>query len=125
MQLSFRESAPTSWRISSKMCTAVQRSLFFTTILDWNDPFVSEVALKRNRRTDISIVFENEKCFLYEKQPKYNIIEVMSNIGGFLGMWMGVSMIAVLNLFENLLTIIFYSMKKRKSKKKRAFINIA
>ncbi|GFY79612.1 amiloride-sensitive cation channel 5 [Trichonephila inaurata madagascariensis] len=97
----------------------------FTTILDWNDPFVSEVALKRNRRTDISIVFENEKCFLYEKQPKYNIIEVMSNIGGFLGMWMGVSMIAVLNLFENLLTIIFYAMKKRKSKKKSAFINIA
>ncbi|GFY37544.1 hypothetical protein TNIN_140161 [Trichonephila inaurata madagascariensis] len=78
-----------------------------------------------NTRTDISIVFESGTFASYEKQPKYNIIEVMSNIGGFLGMWMGVSMIAILNLFEILLTIIFYSIKKSKSKEKRAVIFVA
>ncbi|GFR23972.1 hypothetical protein TNCT_624581, partial [Trichonephila clavata] len=76
-------------------------------------------------RTDISIVFDSDKYFLYEIQPKYNIIEVMSNIGGFLGMWMGVSMIAVMNLFEIIVTIFCYCIKKRKSKKKTRVINIA
>ncbi|GFR17761.1 hypothetical protein TNCT_267201 [Trichonephila clavata] len=53
------------------------------------------------------------------------IIEVMGNIGGFLGMWMGVSMIDVMNLFEIIVTIIYYCIKKRKSKRKTTVISIA
>ncbi|GFR27153.1 hypothetical protein TNCT_632261, partial [Trichonephila clavata] len=124
-QLSFSKSTRTPWRISSKMCSSVPRSLFFTKAIDLNDPFVSEVVLKRSRKTNINIVFDSEKIFLYEIQPKYNIIEVMSNIGGFLGMWMGVSMIAVMNLFENIVTMFYYCIKKRRSKKKTTVIRIA
>ncbi|GFQ67633.1 hypothetical protein TNCT_35691 [Trichonephila clavata] len=107
-------------------CKRLERgSMPFDAKLDWNDPFISEVLLNRNRRTDINIVFDNSENILYEKQPKYNIIEVMSNIGGFLGMWMGVSMIAILNLFEILLTIFFFCIKRRKNKKRPTVIYIA
>ncbi|GFR03993.1 hypothetical protein TNCT_294541, partial [Trichonephila clavata] len=53
------------------------------------------------------------------------IIEVMGNIGGFLGMWMGVSMVAVMNLFEIIVTIFYYCIKKKRSKRKTTVISIA
>ncbi|GFY69009.1 transposable element Tcb2 transposase [Trichonephila inaurata madagascariensis] len=89
------------------------------------DSLVKSTEFSLNRRVDISIVFDRHNYYVHEKQPKYNIVEVMSNIGGFLGMWMGVSLIAILNLFEIVLTIFVFCIKRRKSKKKTLVINIA
>ncbi|GFQ99464.1 uncharacterized protein TNCT_247981 [Trichonephila clavata] len=121
--------APQCHEACSEMTYEVQKDeeyipVTFDLEIDFDSPFMTEVVLKRNRRVDISIVFNRDNCHIHEKQPKYNIVEVMSNIGGFLGMWMGVSMIAILNLFEIILTIFFFCIKRKKSKKISKVVNI-
>ncbi|GFT40534.1 hypothetical protein NPIL_238581 [Nephila pilipes] len=49
---------------------------------------------------------------VYETRPKYELTEAISNLGGFVGMWMGVSLIAVYNLLEETIIIAWKFIRR-------------
>ncbi|CAL1266585.1 unnamed protein product [Larinioides sclopetarius] len=60
--------------------------------------------------------------FIYSK--KYQGIEVFGYIGGILGMWLGLSLIAVCDFLETCLAIIIHACKRWKVSRRRNKNNI-
>ncbi|GIZ04849.1 hypothetical protein CEXT_594621 [Caerostris extrusa] len=50
---------------------------------------------------------------IYETKPKYEFIEVISNIGGFVGMWLGMSLIAAYSLMETMMAYFWKQASKK------------
>ena len=59
-----------------------------------------------------SIFYEDLKYTLISQQPKMHFIDLISNIGGSLGLFVGISFISFLELFEILIEIIFIHFEK-------------
>jgi hypothetical protein len=59
-----------------------------------------------------SIFYEDLKYTLISQQPKMQFIDLISNIGGSLGLFVGISFISFLELFEILIEIIFIHFEK-------------
>ncbi|XP_071041011.1 uncharacterized protein [Parasteatoda tepidariorum] len=49
-------------------------------------------------------------------QPKFNDIELFSYVGGYMGMWLGISLVSILDLLESL-SMLFCYIVRTKSKK--------
>jgi len=64
-------------------------------------------SLLSENTTHISVFYEEFKYTLIYQQPKMQIIDLISNIGGSLGLFVGISFISFLELFEILIEIIF------------------
>jgi len=60
----------------------------------------------------IYVYYEDLKYTLISQQPKMQFIDLISNIGGSLGLFVGISFISFLELFEILIEIIFVHFEK-------------
>jgi hypothetical protein len=60
----------------------------------------------------IYVFYEDLKYTLISQQPKMQFIDLISNIGGSLGLFVGISFISFLELFEILIEIIFIRLEK-------------
>nr|XP_042903002.1 uncharacterized protein LOC107442491 [Parasteatoda tepidariorum] len=50
-------------------------------------------------------------------QPKYNSIELFSYIGGYMGLWLGISLIPIFDLSESIFKVLHFSLKKKTSRR--------
>ena len=60
----------------------------------------------------ISVFYEDLKYTWINQKPKMQFIDLISNIGGSLGLFVGISFISFLELFEILIEIIFIYFEK-------------
>ncbi|XP_054718858.1 acid-sensing ion channel 1C-like [Uloborus diversus] len=68
-----------------------------------------------NRTTVIFIIFKRTEVNIYRYRPKYESIEFFSFLGGFIGIWLGVSLIAVLDFIESVSTFFVFLFDRLKS----------
>ena len=61
--------------------------------------------------TGIYVYYEDLRYTWINQQPKIQFIDLISNIGGSLGLFVGISFISFLELFEILIEIIFIYFK--------------
>ncbi|KAF8782010.1 hypothetical protein HNY73_012345 [Argiope bruennichi] len=74
--------------------------------------------------TGIGISFMKTQVMTFIYSQKYQGIEVFGYIGGILGMWLGLSLIAVCDFLETCLAIIIHACKKWKLSRRRNKNNV-
>nr|XP_015924699.2 acid-sensing ion channel 2 [Parasteatoda tepidariorum] len=68
---------------------------------------------------DVSI--EDTEVMSFSYKPQYQEVEAFSYIGGFIGIWLGVSLVQVTDFLENTFLLIRRCFRKRNPKKAEAF----
>nr|XP_015906445.1 uncharacterized protein LOC107438629 [Parasteatoda tepidariorum] len=61
--------------------------------------------------TMILIEMEGMEVTEYTYRPKYDSIEIFSYIGGYIGMWLGISLMGIFNLFELIFQVLMYPLR--------------
>ncbi|KAG8191066.1 hypothetical protein JTE90_008380 [Oedothorax gibbosus] len=56
--------------------------------------------------------------------PKYQPLEMFSHIGGYVGIWLGISLLALCEFIECLIRVITFAMSRRKKKKEHSKENV-
>nr|XP_015917721.1 uncharacterized protein LOC107447351 [Parasteatoda tepidariorum] len=67
----------------------------------------------------IFINLDGMKTTTYTYNPKFQNVEAFSNIGGYVGIWLGISLVAVYDFLETVILIISYPFKRYKKAKVR------
>ncbi|GFS77924.1 hypothetical protein NPIL_102251 [Nephila pilipes] len=72
--------------------------------------------------TYVTISFQKMEETLYIYKAKYEVVETFSYIGGYVGIWLGVSLLALFDFLEATTFLIKYPFikKKRSGAPKRA-----
>lgn len=78
---------------------------------DWLTP-----SDKDEQRTYVHIYTSDPEVVVYKYRPHYQDIEVFSYIGGYIGAWLGISLVAVADLIESSFRIAVFAFRKRKQK---------
>ncbi|XP_067131826.1 amiloride-sensitive sodium channel subunit alpha-like isoform X2 [Centruroides vittatus] len=63
--------------------------------------------------SSINFFFKRPELLIYKYKPQFQLIELFSYIGGYIGIWLGISLIAVCDFIETLFTY-FYHISKGK-----------
>ncbi|GFQ85939.1 uncharacterized protein TNCT_717891, partial [Trichonephila clavata] len=71
----------------------------------------------RKRELYLNFIFNRLEIKNYVHRPKYESIEVFSYFGGYMGMWLGISLVALFDLSETLICLIIYLYKMQKKNK--------
>lgn len=72
---------------------------------------------KMNQRRAVVLIFlKRPEIVVYSHRPQYEDIEVFSFLGGYVGMWLGISLIAVFDFFESVTLILNHWIRRRISK---------
>ncbi|XP_015922019.1 amiloride-sensitive sodium channel subunit beta isoform X1 [Parasteatoda tepidariorum] len=61
----------------------------------------------------LQVFFRNFRLTERIYEPKYREVELFSYIGGYMGMWLGLSLVSVFDFFESLCLVLYYPIKKR------------
>ncbi|XP_071037804.1 uncharacterized protein [Parasteatoda tepidariorum] len=67
---------------------------------------------KMKHLISVTINLNNMQTMTYNYIPKYESIEISSNLAGYIGIWLGVSFIYVINLLEEMFSSLMNSFKK-------------
>ncbi|GFV26221.1 uncharacterized protein TNCV_3150211 [Trichonephila clavipes] len=70
-------------------------------------------------RIRLSIVFNKFRLTRYVYQPKFASVEMFSYIGGYMGMWLGLSLISLFDLLETICYLFFYPVGRMTAKRKK------
>ncbi|XP_071036950.1 degenerin mec-4-like [Parasteatoda tepidariorum] len=68
---------------------------------------------------DVMVNMNGMETTTYTYSPKYQNIEIFSYIGGYVGMWLGISLVAVFDFLETVILIMSYPVKSYKKARKR------
>ncbi|GFU32807.1 amiloride-sensitive sodium channel subunit alpha [Nephila pilipes] len=60
----------------------------------------------------VEIIIEKAEVITFLHRPQYLDVEVFSYIGGFIGVWLGISLIQIADLGESMFRIMCYAFKK-------------
>ncbi|XP_071037390.1 acid-sensing ion channel 1A-like isoform X2 [Parasteatoda tepidariorum] len=60
----------------------------------------------------------------YSYRPKVETVEFWSNIGGYIGIWLGISLIALYDFFDTIIGILFHLCQKLQIRAKRFVVRI-
>ncbi|GFV00169.1 uncharacterized protein TNCV_4058401 [Trichonephila clavipes] len=52
--------------------------------------------------------------------PKYQALEMFSHIGGYVGIWLGISLLALCEFIEGAIRVISFILSQRKKKKEHS-----
>ncbi|XP_035221235.1 FMRFamide-activated amiloride-sensitive sodium channel-like [Stegodyphus dumicola] len=61
----------------------------------------------------VEIYLDDTEIIRLQHRPQYRDVELFSHIGGFIGVWLGVSLVSVMDLLEALCRIFTYVFRKR------------
>ncbi|XP_015924700.2 uncharacterized protein [Parasteatoda tepidariorum] len=85
---------------------------------------VKEMYLSRNKPDNnstsnsrfiyLDVDINDKEITRFEFSPKYQNVEAFSYIGGFIGIWLGVSLVQVADFLESIFLIIRYFLKKNR-----------
>ncbi|KAG8175125.1 hypothetical protein JTE90_010532 [Oedothorax gibbosus] len=67
---------------------------------------------KKSRLIKVAIDFEDSEIIALHYRPQFQEVEAFSYIGGFIGIWLGVSLVQIADVFESLFRIARYFCKK-------------
>ncbi|GIY72938.1 uncharacterized protein CDAR_277491 [Caerostris darwini] len=70
----------------------------------------------KQSRIKLTVVFNKFRLTRYVYQPKFASVEMFSYIGGYMGMWLGLSLISLFDLFETICYLFFYPIGRMKAK---------
>ncbi|GFS32899.1 uncharacterized protein NPIL_95841 [Nephila pilipes] len=73
-------------------------------------------------RIKLTIVFNKFRLSRYVYQPKFASVEMFSYIGGYMGMWLGLSLISLFDLFETICHLLFFPVGRMAMKAKKKSI---
>uniref|UniRef100_T1E1P4 Putative degenerin n=1 Tax=Cupiennius salei TaxID=6928 RepID=T1E1P4_CUPSA len=72
-----------------------------------------EIDSKHDHTIKVEVFLEGDEIIVLKHSPKYMIVEVFSNIGGFIGCWLGINLLDITDIFEGFFRIFRYSFKRR------------
>lgn len=72
---------------------------------------------KEQHKTYLSIYLSNPEVVVFKHRPHYETVEVFSYIGGYIGAWLGISLVAVADFMECMLLTINFAFQEKKQKK--------
>ncbi|GFW88186.1 uncharacterized protein TNCV_3500751 [Trichonephila clavipes] len=61
----------------------------------------------------IEIYVDDSEIVTFRHRPQYLYIEAFSYVGGFIGIWLGISLIQLTDFIETLFRILRYSYKHK------------
>ncbi|XP_035224630.1 degenerin-like protein asic-2 [Stegodyphus dumicola] len=67
----------------------------------------------RKSRLKLSIYYDTLQHLIYRQRPMFDDSEVLSQIGGQMGLWLGLSLVAIFECVENLVLIWRFHNKRR------------
>ncbi|GBN45330.1 hypothetical protein AVEN_189213-1 [Araneus ventricosus] len=65
-----------------------------------------------SRRIEVRVQFEDSEIMKIQYKPQFQQVEAFSYIGGFIGIWLGVSLVQVVDVIESFFLIARYFFKK-------------
>ncbi|GFY75459.1 uncharacterized protein TNIN_49311 [Trichonephila inaurata madagascariensis] len=65
-----------------------------------------------SRTIKVKVYFDHSEILTIRYQPQYQEVEAFSYIGGFIGIWLGISLVQVADVFESIFRISRYIFKK-------------
>ena len=68
----------------------------------------------------INVYVSNTDVFLTTEEPAMTVTDLISDIGGQLGVWIGVSVLTIAEVLEILITIVIACSRKRNAKRNKA-----
>ena len=78
------------WRTMSKLS-------WFNDVLDFN--LIIQLSFNSSFQTSISIYFKEDQFFAMERHELYGWIQFVANSGGLAGLFMGFSIVSVIEIF--------------------------
>ncbi|GFS29317.1 uncharacterized protein NPIL_586181, partial [Nephila pilipes] len=63
-------------------------------------------------------LFDRMEIERFIHEPKYESVEMFSYIGGYMGMWLGISLVSLFDFLETLVCLIIYPFRNRKKRKR-------
>ncbi|KAF8766779.1 FMRFamide-activated amiloride-sensitive sodium like protein [Argiope bruennichi] len=66
-------------------------------IPSWTNKNLTEI---RKNLVRVKLYLRTMEITMYEHQPKYELVEVFSHLGGYLSLWLGFSVLAFCELLE-------------------------
>ena len=73
--------------------------------VNWSTTWISEI---QNNYVAVDIVAENTRVETYEEDSSISRVDLVSNIGGVTGLWIGVSFLTLMEVVEMLYRLIRY-----------------
>ncbi|XP_035222461.1 uncharacterized protein LOC118195285 [Stegodyphus dumicola] len=67
----------------------------------------------------ITISFNKMEVIKYSYSPKYESVSLFSYVGGYLGLWLGISLVAICDVIETAVLIIEWSVLTIRKCRKR------
>ncbi|GBN01699.1 hypothetical protein AVEN_134275-1 [Araneus ventricosus] len=67
----------------------------------------------KNEKVLVTVVFNKFRLNKYVYQPKFASVEMFSYIGGYMGMWLGLSLISLFDLYETICYLLFYPIGRK------------
>ncbi|GFY55329.1 uncharacterized protein TNIN_117371 [Trichonephila inaurata madagascariensis] len=74
----------------------------------------------RKKDLYLNFIFNRLELEMFVHEPKYESVEMFSYIGGYMGMWLGISLIALFDFLETLAFLLLYLGRSKKKVKKNA-----
>ncbi|KAG8175270.1 hypothetical protein JTE90_023944 [Oedothorax gibbosus] len=68
---------------------------------------------KKKNLIFVEVYLDDSEIITFLHRPQYLFVEVFSSIGGFVGVWLGISLVELTNFFEALLRILMYSLRRK------------
>lgn len=84
------------------------------TPTNWNETWMTEI---QNNYVSVDIVCETARVEVYREDPSISSVDLISNIGGNTGLWIGISFLSIMEFVEMLYRIIryhFYVVKRQR-----------
>ncbi|CAF1400968.1 unnamed protein product [Adineta steineri] len=70
---------------------------------DWNTSYVSEI---QSSFVSLEVAYETTRTEVYSQQPTMAPVDVISNVGGQTGLWIGISFLSLMELAEMIYRLI-------------------
>ncbi|CAL1275091.1 unnamed protein product [Larinioides sclopetarius] len=90
--------------VRSKFSYKVQETYLMQNMLSDNED--------ESRKIKVIIYYDDSEIFKIQYKPQYQEVETFSYIGGFIGIWLGISLVQVADVFESLFLIGRYFCRK-------------
>ncbi|GFQ85943.1 uncharacterized protein TNCT_717911, partial [Trichonephila clavata] len=65
-------------------------------------------------------IFNRMEIERFVHEAKYESVEMFSYIGGYMGMWLGISLVSLFDLLETLICLAIYPFRNNKKNKKQS-----
>ncbi|XP_023233835.1 degenerin mec-10-like [Centruroides sculpturatus] len=75
--------------------------------------FNEKVLKSRDEYARIHLIFKTRELYTYSLKPKFQPIELFGYVGGYIGIWLGISLIAVCDFLEAIFIYFYHIITRR------------